>query len=305
MKKISTSSTKTEILEAYEEAVSYLNEQKAENLAVKKEINDKSKIVNNAKDLIISNNPIDTIEAFRNSFNSQINELKTKVLDEKEKFEKIQQAISIEKETVENIYKIKAEAESLEALIYTNKKAKENIELELKQVKMDWKREEEEFDYNLKIKRRNEEDIYLQKKLKLEQDLKENKEKADKQISDRETTLKNKEIEFIELKENSLLYEINLKNALEKTEKEVSEKLKKDFDFEQKLENKDLDVKIKLLQQEIDSLKLKVKEQQGTIIELNDKATKASDQVKDIALKAIEGASSSRWVGEKREDRKD
>lgn len=38
MKKVSASSTKNEILEAYEEMLGYLNEQKMENATIKKEL---------------------------------------------------------------------------------------------------------------------------------------------------------------------------------------------------------------------------------------------------------------------------
>ena len=97
-------------------------------------------------------------------------------------------------------------------------------------------------------------------------------------------------------------YEKNISQEISQTEKEVTDKITKEFEFKQQLDNKELEVQIKLLQQEIDLFKSKVKEQQVIINELNEKATKASDQVKDIALKAIEGAATTRWNTEKNRD---
>lgn len=324
MKKISTSSTKNEILEAYDEILSYFNEQKEENSTLKKDLADKIKQVSNAKSIISNANPTETLDVLRDTFVKHIDEVKSKILEEKQKFEQIEEAIKIEKETLENIYEIKVQAKSLEALIMTNKQAKEKLEADIKDTKekfdldtkiakekfdlemttskLNRQREEDDFIYNLKIKRRNDEDIYLQKSNKLEQDLKEKQELFAKEVAERSTDLKHKEDEFKILLQQSKDYEKNISQAISQTEKEVTDKITKEFEFKQQLDNKELEVQIKLLQQEIDLFKSKVKEQQVIINELNEKATKASDQVKDIALKAIEGAATTRWNTEKNRD---
>lgn len=317
MKKVSSTNTKNEILEAYEEVLQYLNDQKSENSLLKKELSDKGRSVVGAKEITAVDNPTEAIENLRKAVNKQIDELQNKVLEEKSKFEKIEEAIQIEKDTLENLYKIRVEAESLEALIITNKRAKENLddeikatndlhEAQVKQAKLERKREDDEYNYNLKIKRRDEEDAYIQKKAKQEQELKTKKEEFDKMVASREESLQIKEDELLELRQKALEYDNNLRSAVAATEKEVSNRLKKEYEFQQKLENKDLEVQIKLFQQEVEALKLKVKEQQLIVSELNEKSAKASDQVKDIALKAIEGASTSRWTNEKnREEKKE
>jgi hypothetical protein len=321
MKKISTSSTKNEILEAYDEILNYFNDQKEENSTLKKDLADKIKQVSTAKSIVSNANPTETLDVLRDTFVKHIDDVKSKILEEKRKFEQIEEAIKIEKETLENIYQIKVQSKSLEALIMTNKQAKEKLEADIKETKekfdletkiakekfdlemttskLNRQREEDDFMYNLKIKRRNEADIYLQKSNKLEQDLKDKQEFFDKEVSERSNELKQKEDEFKTLLQQSKEYEKNISQAISQTEKEVTEKIKREFEFKQQLDNKELEVQIKLLQQEIDLFKSKVKEQQVIINELNEKATKASDQVKDIALKAIEGAATTRWSSEK------
>ncbi len=338
MKKVSASSTKNDILEAYEEMLAYLNEQKMENATLKKDLQDKSKIVAQAKTNVENTNPLETLDNIGLAFMKQLEELKSKMLQEKQKFEEIEQAISLEKNVLEDIYGIKVEAESLEALIATHKQAKEKLELEIKQAKEklvadikqgkeEWnaelkqseeawlaklaqskqekQREEEDYLYNLKIGRRNDEDAYLQKKSKLEQELQEEKSSFEKETTERENELKAREEELVALREKEITYQKNIDEAIVKTEKEVSTKLKIEYEYKQKLENKEMEVQLKLYQQEIELLKSKSSEQQAIISELNEKSAKASDQVKDIALKAIEGASVSRWNGEKSERREE
>ena len=324
MKKITTTSTKNDIMEAYEEVLGYLNEQKQENSTLKKELNDKSKVVANAKDFSSNADFSQSLDSFSSAFLNQISEIKTKFNQEKLNFENIQQAIEIEKLNLEELYKIKAQAESLEALVITNKQIKEKLELDLKNFqqkseseienaktawaemlaksKIEKQREDEDYLYNQKIARRNDEDLYLQNKIKLEQDLADKKEVFEKEVTLRENELKSKEEELLTLRNQQKNHEQNLTIAVSKTEKEVTERLKNEFDFKQKLDNKELEVQLKLYQQEIELLKSKSLEQQSIINELNEKSSKASDQVKDIALKAIEGASQSRWNNEKRDD---
>jgi hypothetical protein len=203
-----------------------------------------------------------------------------------------------------------------EKLVEDIKLGKEQWNAELKQSEEAWlaklaqskqekQREEEDYLYNLKIGRRNDEDAYLQKKLKLEQELQEQKSSFEKETTERENELKAREEELVALREKETTYQKNLDEAIAKTELAVSTKLKTEYEYKQKLENKEMEVQLKLYQQEIELLKTKSTEQQAIISELNEKSAKASDQVKDIALKAIEGASVSRWNGEKNERREE
>ena len=89
-------------------------------------------------------------------------------------------------------------------------------------------------------------------------------------------------------------------------ESSVTENLTKEFEYRQKLETKDLEAKLQLREQEIESLKGKVQEQQNFINSLTSKTDNATQQVKDIALKAIEnvGIRSLTLPGSDRKDEK-
>ncbi len=114
-----------------------------------------------------------------------------------------------------------------------------------------------------------------------------------------------KENEFVELKSKVEKFDSILQKAISDKEKEISEKLKREYEYQKQLDNKDLEVKVKLFEHEISVINQKNEEQKAIIEQLMEKSTKATDQVKDIAIRAIESASNTKFVVEKtKEDNK-
>ena len=314
MATITPTSTKNQILDAYNEMLAKLKEQEQNNTALKKELVEKEKLQKQVKNEINSDDFFSTIDQLKSIFNNQIDDLKTNLINEKEKLQRVQKSLDIEKLDLDELYQIKAEAQSLEALIATQKQEKEKFETEfvkrksllddeISSKKEQWKKEEEEYQYKIKIERRNEVDAYLLKKQKQDQELKEQKEHFDKNILVREEAVQSKETEYSELKNKVDAFDEILKKEISNKEKEISEKLKKEYDYQKQLDNKDLEVKVKLFEHEIGVLKEKLNDQKEIISQLMDKSTKATDQVKDIALRAIDGASNTKFVIEKTKEK--
>jgi len=302
MKKVSNHNTKAEIIEAYNELLDILKSEREENTSLKKELEQKQKTVQKVS-AETKDSKQTSIKALKDLVIAQLDGLETSMETERKKFEELQEAISIEKENLKELYKIKTEAESLEALVATNKKAKEAfeeqaeaqkeaLEQEIKEKKLAWQREQEEYNYKLKIERRNETDAYQQKKMALEKELKEKKTAFEHESATREKVLAEKETEFDSLKKQVDGFDKLLASQVAATEKQVTERLTKEFEYNQKLETKDLEAKIGLQAQEITALKNKIKEQQDFIDSLSGKSDSAIQQVRDIALKAIENAGS-------------
>lgn len=300
MKSVSNHNTKAEIIDAYNKLLETLKSERDQNSALKKALEEKKKTVNKVSTEIKGGNE-SSIKTLKDLIISQLDSLEVSMEGEKRKFNDLQNAIKIEKESLEELYKIKTEAESLEALVTTNKKAKETFELqaqeqkalveqEMKEKKLAWQREQEEYNYKLKIERRNETDAYQQKKIALEKELKEKKASFDKETKARENTLAEQETEFKSLQKEVAGFEALLSKKISATEKQLTEQLTKEFEFNKKLETKDLEAKIGLQAQEITALKNKIKEQQDFIDSLSGKSDSAIQQVRDIALKAIENA---------------
>jgi len=294
MKKVSATNTKTEILEVYEELLEELKSERENNTALKRELEKKTQIVATATKEIKSGTTQSILE-IRNILTDQLDKVEKGINEEQRKIEAIQEAIKIEKDNLENLYKIKTEAESLEALVLTRKKIgeqleidfikrKEELEAEIQKKKSIWEQEEEAYQYQLKIKRRNEEDTYQRKKE--EREIEYNVSK--KNIDEREKILKEKETELQNLQKQVDGFDKLISDAINKTKLEITDQLNKEFNFKQQLDNKDLEAKINLQKQEIESLNKKIAEQQDIIKSLSVQFDNASKQAKEIALKAIE-----------------
>lgn len=300
MAKISNSNTKAEILKAYSDLLKELQQERQQNSALQKEIEKKQSTVDKVAERT-KEGATQSVQKIRELLGKQLDAIEAGIAQEQANFEELKKAIAIEKEELEDLYKIKKEAESLDALIIANKKAKEQLEEEIEEereqlqedieaLKIQWKREQEEYDYNLKIKRRKEQDEYNEKKAKQEKELAEEKAAFERSISEREKAVAEQEEELKHLRKEVSQFDAKMEKAVADTEKAVTERLTKEFEYKQQLEVKDLQGDLKLRDQMIENLNAKVKEQQELINTLSTKSDSASQQVKDIAMKAIENS---------------
>ena len=330
-KTISDKSTKTEILDAYNEMVEKMKEQKAmDSKAVKKEAEEKETvkkaslhsvegIVKNTADL-----KLDIIKS--------MDGLGEKLIAEYKKLTELQQAIEIESKNIEDIYKIKVESESLTALLTAQKdkraafeqemeEKKDDFDEDMSQKRLSWKKEQEEFEaakkereaqlkkerqreeddfqYNLQLKRKKENDTYEEKKSALEKALTDKKFALEKEFAEREEYLSSKEKELEDLQKRVELFPKELEKAVKDTEKSVTERLGFTYKHEAELAAKEIEGERKLYEQRVAALELKIKEQDELIKQLTQKANEAGLQVQSIAIKAIEGASAQRITVER------
>ncbi|HFA50046.1 MAG TPA: hypothetical protein ENJ95_13640 [Bacteroidetes bacterium] len=313
MAKISSSNTKAEILKAYDELVKLLQERQRDNTALRQDLEKKQALIKKAEATTKAGAAMN-IQQIRKALDEQLGKLETALSEEQEKFEMLQQAVEVEGQQLKTLHQIKAQAESLEALTIAHRQAKEKLEDEMAErkaqleaviqdAKTNWEREEEEYQYKLKLKRRNEEDAYQEKKEKLEKELFERKENFEKNIAERKQAVEEQEDELKHLRKEAEAFEGRLQKAVGAAEKAVTETLTREFEYKQKLEVKDLEADLKLRDQMIQSLETKIKEQQELIASMSAKTDSASQQVKDIALKAIEKSGIVSVPVERRRDR--
>jgi len=159
------------------------------------------------------------------------------------------------------------------------------------ELKKQRRREADDYDYHLKITRKKEEDAYEANKAEQEKLLTERKSTFALEVAKRQEVLKSAEAELNELRKINAEFPTKLDVSLANKEKDISEKLKTQFDFEQKLNLKQNEGELKLKNQIIVSLQEKIVEMQTRIKDLDDKANIAELSVKDIAVKAIENSS--------------
>lgn len=330
---VTEKNTKAEILKAYEILLKDVQTAKADvPKLIQEEKQRKETLEKVAK---VSNEGIvKSITTLKSDLSNSLDEILRGLSDEFKKLEEIRAAIALEKKSLEDLYSLSANTDSLAAMLLAQKEKKENFEREIKEKgeafdseitskKAQWeiekakqkaedkeytdeltkrrKREEEEYAYNLKIRRQKEQDEYDSKKLLREKELTDKKLQFEQEVSSRELNLKNTEAELAELRKSNAEFPAKLEKALKDKEAEVSKQLQTKYGFDIQLMNKQSEADIRLKDQAINSLQEKIKEQQEQLKEYADKANRAEANVKDIAVKAIENASKIRMFTAKPE----
>ena len=222
------------------------------------------------------------------------------------RLENIRQAIAIEQNQLEELYGIKRQLHSLTALTATHSELRQAFEQEQFQKKEAWekesakldeefkekseqyaktqKRKEDEYNYAAELERRKDQDLYQQKKIILERELEEmrsNMERREQELSHKESVLKELETKVAVMPEE-------LAKAVAEAEGKISKALNIEHEQIVKLKEKEYNGTIKLHEQQIAYLQSKIKEQDQLIKELTLKANLASEQVQNIAYKALE-----------------
>jgi hypothetical protein len=330
-KPVSDKSTKTEILDAYNEMLQKVKEQKAmDGKAVKKEVEEKETVKRaslHSVEGIVKNLADLKLEIIKS-----MDGLGEKLIGEYKKLTELQQAIDIEEKVIDEIHNIKVQAESLTSLLVTQKEKRAAFEAEMEDKKADfdddmtqkrlqWKKEQEEFEfakkereaqlkkerqreeedhtYNLQLKRKKETDAYEEKKTALEKALTDKKTALEKEFEEREAAISAKEKEFGDLKTRVEAFQKEIEKAVKDTEKAITERLTFTYRHDSELSEKEIEGERKLFHQKVEALESKIKEQEELVRQLTQKAHEAGLQVQNIAIKAIEGASSQRITMER------
>ena len=269
-----------------------------------------------------------------------IDKIEDTLLQEFQKLEKLQQAIRYESAYLDELYGIKANADSLAVLLTANKEKKQAFEAQMEQTKtvfeevmqekkqtwdkeqkervLQWKeeendrkkvisREEEEYKYTKNISRKKEEDDYQAKKTAQEKELAEKKQTIEKALEEREKIIVVREQDMESLSKKVDSFPETLEKELAAARNQLEAQLTTKYQYERDLFAKEMQGETKLLQQTVFSLQAKIKEQDSLIASLNEKANTAGSQVQTIALKALDSAASLRYSqlvsAEKREEK--
>ena len=342
--KVTTKSTKNQILDAYNALLKQQQEKKTEEPKKVQVQQQKLELTEKAKSLshegIVKN-----ITDLKVSVASSLDKLGENFVSEFKKFEELQQAINIEKQNLEDLYQLSANTDSLAVMLLAQKEkrdqfeqemelrkkelndqivaTKEKHELEMVEKRAAWKkeqadyqyaemdqtekikkerdREEEEFQYNLKITRKKGADQFEEKKQKQEKELAEKKAAFQKEFADRKAAIEEAETELNELRKKAAEFPSELEKAVTGAIQSTTEKLESNYNFEIKLREKEVEGEIKLKDQTIATLNAKIKEMDTAMKEMSQKTIKAESSVKDIAIKAIESSSKPYFVDRTKE----
>ncbi len=333
--KISSANTKAQILEAYENLQKQLQEKVNNNPKETQKRKEHTEILEKTATYTPATLQEQLLQV-KQSFDKSLQELQDKIFAEYQVLSDIQKSVKIEKQNLQDLYDIKANADTLAASLIAQKENKEFFEqemqekrtaltLEIKEEKEKWdlqkqknkeeekeytellkktrQREEEEYMYALEKSRQEQKDKLAYEMKQLNQDIATKRNDFEKEYAERETRIVNSEKELEDLRQQvegfPAVLDTELKKAIANTEKD----LKKQHQFEKELREKEVEGHENLYKQEIASLKAKITELQTQIQYATDKANGAEQSVKDIALRAIDSASKFQIVETKKQEK--
>lgn len=288
---VSARSTKQEILTAYQELLREF-QIKSEDTRTKRENKQAAEhqIIQKASGYSVEN-ILEAISNLDSTMRTSLQNLAEQLIRESQKLRELQEAIRIEQEHVERMKKIKVEVDTLENLIEAQKAQREQFEEEMAhkrddfqkeiQTKKDaWKREQEEYAYELQLQRKKEENEYEEKRAAREAEL-----------AEREKTLKAAEQELVELREKTKRFSSELEDAIKKAKEEKEHEVRKEEQVKADLLKEKYDGERKIASLTIDTLKERVANLEGETAALKEQFASATKEVKDVAVKVIEGRS--------------
>jgi len=321
-KKVTPTSTKTEILNVYNQLLDKMQESKRDNPKDEQEKKIREANVAGAADLS-DEKIIGQIGSLKLTLNTTLDKIEDDLIIEFQRLLKIREAIATEDNRLKEFYQINAGADSLAAILAVQKEKKlefENemvfrkseFEEELKAQKLNRdkearlseekrkeaeellkkqrSREEEEYNYNLQLARKKDQDLYLQMKTILEKELVEKRASFENEFTSREQIITVAEKELTELRAKTEKFPVELEKAVQSAIKETTARLDKDNKFENQLLQKDHEGEMKLKNQQIESLQARVKDLEVQVKQAYSKAETAENNTKEIRIKAIQSS---------------
>lgn len=270
----------------------------------------------------VSDITIETISRKISDLGSEISKalgnLSEKLVSEVHLLHQVKSAIAIENEHLQKLHKIDVTAAALDQLIEDYQQKKRVLEFEISSMKEEWEedkarkeaeaiesennlktarfREKEEYEYQLKIDRKKAQDQYEEERACQGKQNREKQDALEKIWEQREEGLKARENHLQELQKTVEAFPSRLQNAIDEardhaiiqTEQRLSQQLlvlQKDRETEQRL----AEMKIRSLE-EINT------HREEQITRLQKQVDDAKREVKEIAEKAIEGASGAKTL---------
>jgi len=324
-KKLSLSSTKQEMLEAYNAVLKQLEAQREAELKPEKRLEEKkAKEVIQVADSLSSEGVAKEISNLKIETGKVLAQISDRLEEEIGKFKAVQNAIVLKEKELQELYEIEKSAMTLAALIESQNQKRQVFESEMAEKKealsqeietlraerenekKDYEegikerdvaekkkreREKEEYEYSFKREQKLAKDKFEDEKAKLEKELHLKKEQMESELKEREKVIAEQENELNELRKKVGAFPKEMEAAMTKAIKETTEKLNLEAKNREELQKREFIGERNVLTTRIESLEKMVKEQSEQITKLTQQLEKAYQQVQEIAVKTIEGSS--------------
>lgn len=229
-----------------------------------------------------------TLAALIEAYNIKKAEFEEEMENAKDEFDN---EMKLKRESFQHEMLSRKEAWELEKKNYANEIKERDAEEQKRR-----QRDKEDFVYIFEKEKRTALDSLNGQKSNLEKEIKEMKEKFDKEMSIREDIIAANEKEFNELKSKAAKYDKDLEMAVSKAVKEATEKIITESKHKEEILHKEIEGERKLYSAQIASLEKSLKEQNELILKLQNQIEKSYLQVQDIAIRAVDGSTRKQTI---------
>jgi colicin import membrane protein len=245
-----------------------------------------------------------------------LSDISGKLLAEVEQLGSVREAVNLERAELDRLHKIDVAATALDQLVQDHAREKERLEGEIALQRSAWEeesrntererkeqeeslkksraREIEEYEYKKALERKKAQDKYEEDQRLQEKKNKERQEALEKSWQQRETILKEQEQELLRLRKEAQEFPEMVKTESEKAAVLAAKAAEQKFEQEILMLKKEAETEKRLASLQVKTHEETIVRQASQIGALQKQVDEAKQQVQDIAVKAIEGASGAK-----------
>jgi len=237
-------------------------------------------------------------------------------VEEVDRLAAVREAVAIESKELERLHKIDVSATALDEMVRDYAQQKDSLEAEITTRRTAWEeeiratererreqedalkkqrqRESEDYEYKKSLDRKRAQDKYDEEIRLLERNNKEKQEALDKSWKQREAALKQAEEELASLRAQVGGFPDRLRAEIERAVAEAIRTASQANEQQMILLKKDAETEKRLAEARVKTLEEQAERHAAQVASLQKQVDEAKQQVQDIAVRAIEGASGAR-----------
>ncbi len=245
-----------------------------------------------------------------------LSDLSSKLVEEVNLLAGAREAVALERKELERMHRIDVAATTVDQLVEDYSRQNRELEAEITARRSEWEeeartsererkeqeealrkqrqREIEEYEYKKNLERKKAQDRYEEEIRLQEKKNAERQELLEKGWQQRETALREREEEFAKLQQESSGFPARLEKEAKAAASEAARAAESRFQQQTAMLQKDAEAERRVNALQVKSLEETVARQSAQIAALEKQLAEAKQQVQDIAVKAIEGASGAR-----------
>jgi colicin import membrane protein len=245
-----------------------------------------------------------------------LSDLSGRLTEEVQLLASVRDAVALERKELERLHKIDVAATALDQMVSDYAREKQTLEQEIAAQRAEWEteslrgerdrkeqeeilkkqrqRENDDFEYKKVLERKKAQDKYDEEVRVTEKKNQERQEALEKSWQQREAALKEREDELKQLRKDAEAFPTRLQKEAQTAADQARTETAAKFEQQLMVMKKDAETERRLAELQIKTLEEAAARQAGQIAALEKQLSDAKQQVQDIAVKAIEGASGAR-----------